>query len=233
MLISCCCTFPLHQLSVIHTLLFEFRSYIRGNTLRVTCQGPSAVDLWTDLLQFSLTKHSWADSAGMFDLQTPQGFWYGNEGSQTPNAHYIRLGFSLGSLATDARPDTGCHNWLWENFLEMGSVQIVVFTLSPAGKLPNAFLKLCPRCTRGMGKANALQQVLEGHWQYFQVNDIFFASDCLEFTFFFFFKQNVRNSMRTKFLLQISIFLPKINFTTKTNNNNKTNFHLWQSKLLL
>lgn len=161
----------------------------------------------------------------MFDLQTPQGFWYGNEGSQTPNANYIHLGFSVGSLATDARPDKGCHNCLWSNFLEMGSVQIGVLTLSPAGKLPNAFLKLCPRCTRGMGKANALQQVLEGHWQYFQVTDIFFASDCLEFTFFFF-KQNVRNSMRAKFLLQISIFLPKINFTTKTNNNKKTNFHL-------
>lgn len=50
MLISCCCTFTLHQLSVIHTLLFEFRSYKWGNTLRVTCQVPSADDLWTDLL---------------------------------------------------------------------------------------------------------------------------------------------------------------------------------------
>lgn len=49
-LISCCCTSTLHQLSVIHTLLFEFRPYKWGNTLRVTCQVPPADDLWTDLL---------------------------------------------------------------------------------------------------------------------------------------------------------------------------------------
>lgn len=49
-LISCCCTSTLHQLSVIHTLLFEFRPYKWGNTLRVTCQVSPADDLWTDLL---------------------------------------------------------------------------------------------------------------------------------------------------------------------------------------